>query len=88
MQNSGMGKLLAKQFPNPQAVISEIINLSAILNLPKGTEHFLSDFRSETRLLKSYERRILVKETDDGKRLMEQIEVLKRFLAEYYHYPV
>lgn len=47
-----------------------------------------SDLRSEMRLLKSYERRILVKETDDGKRLRDQIEVLKRFLAEYYHYPV
>ena len=47
-----------------------------------------SDLRSETRLLKSYERRILVKETDDGKKLQEQIDVLRRFLAEYYHYPV
>lgn len=47
-----------------------------------------SDLRSETRLLKSYERRILVKETDDGTKLQEQIDVLKRFLAEYYHYPI
>lgn len=32
---------------NPKAVISEIINLQAILNLPKGTEHFLSDLHGE-----------------------------------------
>ena len=31
----------------PNAVISEIINLQAILNLPKGTEHFLSDLHGE-----------------------------------------
>ena len=30
---------LAKDFPNRYAVITEIINLQAILNLPKGTEH-------------------------------------------------
>ena len=41
-------KMLAKQFPTPQAVITEIINLQAILNLPKGTEHFLSDLHGET----------------------------------------
>ena len=31
----------------PNAVISEIINLQAILNLPKGAEHFLSDLHGE-----------------------------------------
>ena len=36
-------KLLAKQYPNINTASSEIINLQAILNLPKGTEHFLSD---------------------------------------------
>ena len=39
--------LLARQFPNQQAVFTEIINLSAILNLPKGTEHFMSDLHGE-----------------------------------------
>ena len=38
---------LAKSYPNRHAVTSEIINLSAILNLPKGTEHFLSDIHRE-----------------------------------------
>lgn len=40
-------KLLAEKFPSRQAVSREIINLSAILNLPKGTEHFMSDLHGE-----------------------------------------
>lgn len=40
-------KLLAKQYPNIDAVCTEIINLEAILNLPKGTEHFLTDLHGE-----------------------------------------
>lgn len=38
---------LAKSYPNRRAVSGEIINLNAILNLPKGTEHFLSDIHGE-----------------------------------------
>ena len=40
-------QLLAKQYPTVQAAGSEIIRLQAILNLPKGTEHFLSDIHGE-----------------------------------------
>ena len=40
-------RLLAKQYPTVQAASKEIINLQAILNLPKGTEHFLSDLHAE-----------------------------------------
>ncbi len=39
--------LLSEQFPTFQALCTEIINLSAILNLPKGTEHFMSDIHGE-----------------------------------------
>ncbi len=38
---------LAKQFPSSARVASEIMNLQAILNLPKGTEHFLADVHGE-----------------------------------------
>lgn len=38
---------LAKSFPNHRAVNTEIINLRAILALPKGTEFFLSDIHGE-----------------------------------------
>ena len=36
-------RLLSEKFPNCNAVVSEMINLRAILSLPKGTEHFVSD---------------------------------------------
>ena len=39
--------LLKKSFPTIEACRSEIINLEAILSLPKGTEHFLSDLHGE-----------------------------------------
>ena len=40
-------KMLARQYPSVQAASTEIINLQAILNLPKGTEHFISDVHGE-----------------------------------------
>lgn len=43
MQDERYLRLLSEKFPNSQAVISELINLRAILSLPKGTEHFVSD---------------------------------------------
>ena len=40
-------ELLAREFPNRRAAFAEIINLQAILNLPKGTEHYMSDLHGE-----------------------------------------
>lgn len=40
-------ELLAEKYPTEQAVCREIINLKAILGLPKGTEHFMSDLHGE-----------------------------------------
>ena len=40
-------RLLAMQYPNMRAASSEIIHLQAILSLPKGTEHFMSDLHGE-----------------------------------------
>lgn len=40
-------ELLAEKYPIEQAVSREIINLTAILSLPKGTEHFMSDLHGE-----------------------------------------
>ena len=39
--------LLSKSFPTISGATTEIINLEAILNLPKGTEHFLTDIHGE-----------------------------------------
>ena len=41
-------QLLAEKFPTISSAATEIINLEAILSLPKGTEHFLSDLHGES----------------------------------------
>ena len=38
---------LSKQYPNAVSAATEIINLQAILSLPKGTEHFITDLHGE-----------------------------------------
>ncbi|MBR6542673.1 MAG: fructose-bisphosphatase class III, partial [Anaerotignum sp.] len=40
-------RLLSDQYKNINSAATEIINLKAILNLPKGTEHFVSDIHGE-----------------------------------------
>ena len=40
-------KLLAEKYPSERSLTREIINLNAILSLPKGTEHFMSDLHGE-----------------------------------------
>lgn len=40
-------KLLAKEYPTVRSACSEIINLRAIMGLPKGTEYFFSDLHGE-----------------------------------------
>ena len=40
-------KMLSRQYPTVRAAGTEIINLQAILNLPKGCEHFISDVHGE-----------------------------------------
>lgn len=40
-------KMLARQYPTVQSASTEIINLQAIMNLPKGCEHFISDVHGE-----------------------------------------
>ncbi|RLD46073.1 MAG: class 3 fructose-bisphosphatase, partial [Bacteroidetes bacterium] len=47
IENYKFLKLLSNQFPSIETASTEIINLEAILNLPKGTEHFLSDIHGE-----------------------------------------
>ena len=40
-------QLIAQTFPNSESASTEIINLEAILSLPKGTEHFVADIHGE-----------------------------------------
>lgn len=82
-------QLLAKQYPNIDSACSEIINLRALLGLPKGTEHFLSDLHGE------YEHFIHLLKNGSGvvKRKIEDIfgstltKKEKRTLAILVYYP-
>ncbi|GKX67892.1 fructose-1,6-bisphosphatase [Inconstantimicrobium mannanitabidum] len=82
-------KLLSKGYPTIAAASTEIINLEAILNLPKGTEHFLSDVHGE------YEPFIHVLRNGSGvvKRKIEDIfgnylmDDEKKSLATLVYYP-
>jgi fructose-1,6-bisphosphatase III len=82
-------ELLAQQFPSIRAASTEIINLSAILELPKGTEHFISDIHGE------YEPFLHVIRNGSGsiKRKIEEIfqdtmlDKEKRNLATLIYYP-
>ena len=47
MDNRKYLALLSEKYPTVQSVCTEIINLSARLSLPKGTEHFMSDLHGE-----------------------------------------
>ncbi len=40
--------VLANQYPNIASVATEIVNLKAIMSLPKGTEHFITDVHGES----------------------------------------
>lgn len=42
-----MFNLLAKEYPSRRTAGAAVVNLKAVLNLPKGTEHFLSDLHGE-----------------------------------------
>ncbi len=82
-------ELLATQYPTIQRASSEIINLQAILSLPKGTEHFLSDIHGE------YESFIHILNNASGviKRKIDEIfvnvmrENERRTLATLIYYP-
>lgn len=46
MQNKYL-ELLAQSYPDISSATTQIINLQAILHLPKGTEHFITDIHGE-----------------------------------------
>lgn len=81
--------ILAEKFPTIQSVCTEIINLEAILNLPKGTEHFLSDLHGEyesfLHILKNASGVIKTKIDDIFKNDMTQSE--RRRFATLIYYP-
>ena len=81
--------ILSEKFPTIQSVCTEIINLEAILNLPKGTEHFLSDLHGEyesfLHILKNASGAIKTKIDEIFKNSMTSEE--RRKLATLIYYP-
>lgn len=50
-KNKNYLEYLAEIYPTIGRASTEIINLQSIINLPKGTEHFLSDIHGELSLI-------------------------------------
>ena len=82
-------ELLSKTFPDIQCAATEIINLEAILNLPKGTEHFVADIHGEheafAHILKNASGNIKRKVTEVFGNSMREEEV--RQLCSLIYYP-
>ena len=81
--------LLSKKFKNIPDTATEIINLQAILNLPKGTEHFLTDIHGEydafNHVLKNGSGSIRAKINDIFQDSISNFE--KKELASVIYYP-
>lgn len=82
-------RLLSDKFPDIQAASTEIINLEAILTLPKGTEHFLTDLHGEYETFSHFLRNasgVVRRKIEDvfGNRIRERE---KRRMATLIYYP-
>jgi fructose-1,6-bisphosphatase-3 len=81
-------RLLSEKYPSILAASTAIVNLTAELNLPKGTEHFISDIHGEYEAF----RHVLKNGSGSIKRKIEEIfptlpAVEKRTLATLIYYP-
>lgn len=89
MQDERYLQLLSDKFPNAQSVVTELINLRAILSLPKGTEHFVSDLHGASmafiHMIKNASG-VVRKKVDEvyGERISEEE---KRALCALIYYP-
>lgn len=83
-------KLLAKEYPSIQAASSEVMNLTAIRGLPKGTEYFFSDLHGEYEafiyLLRSASGVIREKIKDSFGHIIPEWEQVE--LANLIYYPI
>ena len=78
-------QLLSQRFPTIQAAATEIIRLKTILNLPKATEHFMSDIHGEyeafLHILNSCSGEVKVKNMADGTETPVKLDGLVDFMA-------
>ncbi|MDT8860273.1 fructose-1,6-bisphosphatase [Alkalihalobacillus sp. MEB130] len=86
--NSKYLDLLAQKYDCEEKVVTEIINLEAILNLPKGTEHFVSDLHGEYQafqhVLRNGSGKVREKIEDLYKRLLTEKEIKEFATLVYY----
>ena len=82
-------ELLSQSFPTIQAASSEIINLEAILNLPKGTEHFVTDLHGEYEAFQHILRNAsgVIKRKVDELFGTQLLDVEKKELCSLIYYP-
>ncbi|WP_347551277.1 fructose-1,6-bisphosphatase [Pseudalkalibacillus hwajinpoensis] len=80
--------LLAQKYDSEEKVVTEIINLKAILNLPKGTEHFVSDLHGEYQafqhVLRNGSGKVKEKITDLFKEVLSEKEINEFATLVYY----
>lgn len=86
--NTNYLDLLAEKYDSEEKVVTEIINLEAILNLPKGTEHFVSDLHGEyhafQHVLRNGSGKVKEKITDIFKDTMSKEEIDEFATLVYY----
>ena len=89
MQDKRYLEQLSLQYPTVNDAAMEIINLSSILNLPKGTEHFITDIHGEyesfLHILKNGSGSIRKKIDEEFKNSLSAKE--KKSLATLIYYP-
>ncbi|WP_226669804.1 fructose-1,6-bisphosphatase [Metabacillus litoralis] len=80
--------LLAQKYDCEEKVVTEIINLEAILNLPKGTEHFVSDLHGEYQafqhVLRNGSGKVKEKIEDIYKKVLTEKEIKEFATLVYY----
>ncbi|MBO1515484.1 fructose-1,6-bisphosphatase [Metabacillus bambusae] len=80
--------LLAQIYDSEEKVVTEIINLEAILNLPKGTEHFVSDLHGEYQafqhVLRNGSGKVKEKIEDIYKKVLTEKEIKEFATLVYY----
>jgi len=80
--------LLAQKYDSEEKVVTEIINLEAILNLPKGTEHFVSDLHGEYQafqhVLRNGSGKVKEKIEDIFKKVLTEKEIKEFATLVYY----
>lgn len=83
-------KLLSKEYPSIPAASATLVNLTALCNLPKGTEHFMSDLHGEAEAFEHILNNCsgVIREKVDGLFYRTMSEEERRGFCTLIYYPV